>query len=82
MVACECILKSAISKMKGTRCGIGSLGKRKVAGWCFASSSSERGRAGDGGAWRDGARSGGGVAWCPEEGENPEWAALGRSGPH
>jgi hypothetical protein len=57
-------------------------GKGKVVGRCFASSSSERGRASDGRAWRDGARSCCSAAWCPEEGENPKWAApdgdLGR----
>jgi hypothetical protein len=36
-VAGECALKSAVSKMKGTRCGIGSLGKRKVVGQLFGS---------------------------------------------
>jgi hypothetical protein len=65
-VASECILKLAVLKMTGTQCGVGSLGERKVDGRHFASSSSERGRASDGGA-----------AWCPEEGENPEWAAMG-----
>jgi hypothetical protein len=31
-VACECALKSAISKTKETRQDIGSLGKRKMSG--------------------------------------------------
>jgi hypothetical protein len=34
-VAGECALKSAVLKMKGTRCGVGSLGKRKVVGRLF-----------------------------------------------
>jgi hypothetical protein len=33
----ECALKSDVSKMKGTRCVIGSLGKRKVVGRLFGS---------------------------------------------
>jgi hypothetical protein len=36
-VAGECALKSAVSKMKGTRCGVGLLGKRKVVGQLFGS---------------------------------------------
>jgi hypothetical protein len=81
-VADECVLMAASVKMKGRRCGVGSLGKRKVVGRCFALSSSERGRASDSGAWHDGARSSAGASWCPEEWENPEWATLGWSGPH
>jgi hypothetical protein len=42
-VADECALKLAILKMKVTQHDVGSFGKRKVAGRCFASSSSERG---------------------------------------
>jgi hypothetical protein len=37
MVVGECALKSPVSKMKGTRCGVGSLGKRKVVGRLFGS---------------------------------------------
>jgi hypothetical protein len=37
MVAGECALKLAISKMKGTRCDVGSLGKRKVVEQLFGS---------------------------------------------
>jgi hypothetical protein len=33
----ECTLKSAVLKMKGTRCCVGSLGKRKVVGQLFGS---------------------------------------------
>jgi hypothetical protein len=54
-VAGECALKSVVLKTKGTRCSVGSLGKRKVAGWHFASSSSEcvgGGGASDGGMKR------------------------------
>jgi hypothetical protein len=36
-VAGECALKSAVLKMKGTRCSVGSLGKRKVVGQLFGS---------------------------------------------
>jgi hypothetical protein len=36
-VAVECALKSAVSKMKGTRCDVGSLGKRKVVRRLFGS---------------------------------------------
>jgi hypothetical protein len=80
MVAGECALKSAISNMKGTWRAVGSLGEKEggqpalrfifVRVWV-----GKRRR-------RDGTRSGGGTAWCPKEGENPEWAALGQSGPH
>jgi hypothetical protein len=44
-VAGECALKSAVLKMKGTRCGIGSLGKRKVVGQLFGSAPHVRRRA-------------------------------------
>jgi hypothetical protein len=71
MVAGECALKSAVSKMKGKRCGIGSLGKRKVVRRRFASSSPERRRANDSSARCDGARSGGATAWFQEVGEDP-----------
>jgi hypothetical protein len=36
-VAGECALKSTVSKMKGTRCSVSSLGKRKVVGHLFGS---------------------------------------------
>jgi hypothetical protein len=44
-VAGECALKSAVSKMKGTWCGVGSLGKRKVVGQLFISAPRARRRA-------------------------------------
>jgi hypothetical protein len=44
-VAGECALNSAVSKMKGTRCGIGSLGKRKVVRQLFRSAPRARRRA-------------------------------------
>jgi hypothetical protein len=43
-VAGECALKSAVSKMKGTRCGVGSLGKRNVVGQLFGSAPHARRR--------------------------------------
>jgi hypothetical protein len=81
MVAGECALKLAVSKMRGTRCGVGSLGKRKVR--------TEEGTA-SGGAWcGDADRAGGGgsgggrrrlpkVGWARVAG----WAEchLGRGG--
>jgi hypothetical protein len=48
MVASEWALKSVISKAKGTRRGIGSMGKRMVDGWHFIQSSSKHGRASNG----------------------------------
>jgi hypothetical protein len=75
-VADECALKLAILKMKVTQHDVGSFGKRKVARRCFASSSSERGWASDGGARRDGTRSSG----CGTAGWRKETTAFGMSG--
>jgi hypothetical protein len=60
-VAGECALKSAISKMKGTRCGIGSLGKKEGgrAALQFGSPCAEEG-ATSGGAQRGNADRAGG----------------------
>jgi hypothetical protein len=44
-VAGECALKSAVSKMKGTRCGVDLLGKRMVVGQLFVSAPRARRRA-------------------------------------
>jgi hypothetical protein len=71
-VAGECALKSAVSEMKGTRCGVGSLGKRKVVGQLFGLAPRARRRARQrrpGGWWRLGQRK----KMTPEGG-------LGRSG--
>jgi hypothetical protein len=75
-VASDCALKSIISKTKGTRCGIGSLGKRKVVRRHVASSLSECGWASDGGARSDDTRSGGGGA----AGRSKETTTFGLSG--
>jgi hypothetical protein len=66
---------------------VGSLGKRKVVGQRFASSSPEHRRANDSGAWHDGARNGGAAAWFLEVGEDPaglkgQGLGLGGIGPY
>jgi hypothetical protein len=80
-VAGECALKSAISKMKGTRCGIGSLGKRKVVGQLFGSAPHARRT-----AWQAAAHSAAtptgrvAAARAEEEDDSRRWAGPGWPG--
>jgi hypothetical protein len=85
-VAGECALKSTVSKMKGTRCGIGSLGKRKVVRRLFDSAPHAWRRARQAAAYGVAAPAGAvAAAWAlSDEGDDarggPSWAQS-KNGP-
>jgi hypothetical protein len=77
-VAGECALKSAVSKMKGTRCGVSSLGKSKVVGQLFGSAPRTWRRARQVVAHGAATPTGRVVAaWAEEEDDSRRWAGLG-----
>jgi hypothetical protein len=81
MVAGECALKSVVSKMKRTRCGVGSLGNGKVAGQLFGSAPRARRRARQAAAHGAAVPTGQvAVAQAEEEDDSRRWAGPEWSG--